>query len=145
MRLREVRSTYQPVAGAPAGPRPQIRSGKDAALLATALLEGIVERFGVMSVDTKHRVIGWDIVGVGTLDAAMVHPRDVFRCAIAQNAAAIVLCHNHPSGDPAPSGEDETITSRMRQGGTLLGITVLDHVIVGESGYYSFQEAGKLT
>jgi DNA repair protein RadC len=148
MRLREVRATYGPVAGVPPGPRPQIKSGRDAAaLLSALLLDGIGERFGVLSVDAKHRVIGWDVVSVGSLDYAVVHPRDVFRTALLQNAAAIIVCHNHPSGDPAPSPEDEAITLRLREGGALLGINVLDHVIVGgdAGGYWSFLEQGRLT
>jgi DNA repair protein RadC len=148
MRLREVRATYGPVAGVPPGPRPQIRSGRDAApLLSALLLDQVGERFGVLSVDTKHRIIGWDIVSVGSLDATMIHPRDVFRTAILQNAAAIIVCHNHPSGETTPSADDEAITVRLREGGTLLGINVLDHIIVGgdAGGYWSFQEQGRLT
>jgi DNA repair protein RadC len=144
MRLREVRSTYGPVAGAPKGPRPQIAQARDAALVIVAMLTGsVVERFGLLSLDTKHRVIGWDVVSVGSTDAAVVQPRDVFRTACLQNATSIIVAHNHPSGDPTPSPDDTVLTTRLRQAGALIGITVLDHIIVGDEGrYFSFNEQG---
>ena len=80
---------------------------------------------------------------MGTLTASLVHPREVFRDAIRSAAAAIVLVHNHPSGDPSPSAEDRSVTERLRSAGALLGIRVLDHVIVADSGYFSFREAGE--
>lgn len=143
MRLREVHATYRAVAGAPPGPRPKITVPAVAAQLVCSMLDGSpVERFGVLSLDAKHRVIGWDVVSTGTLDATIVHPREVFRTAILQNAAAVIVAHNHPSGDPNPSPDDCALTERLRQCGTLMGIDVLDHVIVGFDGsYYSMKEA----
>jgi DNA repair protein RadC len=83
-----------------------------------------------------------DEVSVGTLTASLVHPREVFREAIRNAAAALLLVHHHPSGDPSPSAEDRSVTDRLVAAGRLLGIRVVDHVIVADGGYFSFQEAG---
>jgi len=96
----------------------------------------------VVLLDGRHRVIAEVTVSRGTLTASLVHPREVFRGAIRAAAAEIVLVHNHPSGDPTPSREDETVTERLRRAGALLGVQVLDHVIVAEGGYFSFREGG---
>jgi DNA repair protein RadC len=80
----------------------------------------------------------------GTLTASLVHPREVFRPALRESAAAVVLVHNHPSGDPAPSHEDREITRRLARAGALLGVPVLDHVIVADRGYASLREQGEL-
>jgi DNA repair protein RadC len=103
------------------------------------------EQFVVVLLDGKnnvltHRVLGFNVVSTGTLTAALVHPREVFVAAILQNAAAIVLLHNHPSGDPEPSAEDRAITERLKQAGELLGIKILDHVIIGDGGFRSFAD-----
>ena len=103
-----------------------------------------VERFGIVSVSTKHRVLRTEIVSTGTLDASLVHPREVFRMAAMHRAAAIVLFHNHPSGDPTPSVEDVALTERMQQAGALMGIEILDHVILADTRYFSFKESGRL-
>jgi len=99
------------------------------------------ERFLALLLDGRHRVMREVLVSQGTLTASLVHPREVFREAIREAAAALVLVHNHPSGDPTPSGEDRTVTERLRSAGELLGIRVLDHVVVAEHGYHSFSEA----
>ena len=99
-----------------------------------------VEQFGVLLLDTKHRVLRARVLSIGTLDASVVHPREVFREATAANAAAIVLFHNHPSGDPDPSEEDVTLTRRMVAAGVLMGIDVIDHVILGDVRYHSMRE-----
>lgn len=103
------------------------------------------ESFHTLLLDGRHRLIAEEEVSVGTLTASLVHPREVFRAAIGARAAALVLVHNHPSGDPAPSAEDHAVTGRLADAGRLLGITVVDHVIVARGGHYSFREAGKLT
>jgi DNA repair protein RadC len=103
-----------------------------------------VEQFGVLLLDTKHRVLRARVLSVGTLDASVVHPREVFREATAANAAAIVLFHNHPSGDPDPSEEDVTLTRRMVAAGVLMGIDVIDHVILGDVRYHSMRESRTL-
>ncbi len=90
-----------------------------------------VEQFGVVLLDTKHRVMRTTVVTIGTLDASIVHPREVFREAAAAGAAAIVVFHNHPSGDPEPSKDDVELTHRLIAAGVLMGIDVLDHVFSG--------------
>jgi DNA repair protein RadC len=102
-----------------------------------------VEQFGVVLLDTKHRILRTAVLSVGTLDASIVHPREVFREAALAGAAAIVLFHNHPSGDPAPSEDDSKLTSRLIAAGVLMGISVIDHVILGDDRYFSFREEGK--
>jgi DNA repair protein RadC len=99
-----------------------------------------VEQFGVLLLDTKHRVIRASVLSVGTLDASIVHPREVFREAAAAGAAALVLFHNHPSGDPEPSDDDCRLTERLVAAGVLMGIDVLDHVILADAKYFSFRE-----
>jgi DNA repair protein RadC len=101
------------------------------------------EAFHVLLLDGRHRLISVEPVSVGTLTASLVHPREVFRDAIRSAAAAVVLVHNHPSGDPRPSPEDRSVTERLRAAGVLLGIRVLDHVIVADADYYSFRESGE--
>jgi DNA repair protein RadC len=101
------------------------------------------ESFHVLLLDGRHRLIVAEEISVGTLTASLVHPREVFRDAIRSSAAALVLVHNHPSGDPSPSAEDRAVTERLRSAGFLLGIRVVDHVIVTESSYFSFREAGE--
>ena len=102
------------------------------------------EHFLMLALDGKNRVLGFEIVSIGTLTASLVHPREVYKAAILANAAAIVVAHNHPSGDPTPSAEDRAITQRLKQAGELLGITLLDHVILGHEKYYSLADAGEL-
>lgn len=102
------------------------------------------ERFIVVLLDGRHRVIRHEMVSQGTLTASLVHPREVFRPALRDAAAAVVLVHNHPSGDPTPSAEDREITSRLARAGELLGIRVLDHVVVAECGFASLRELGAL-
>ena len=100
------------------------------------------ESFHALQLDGRHRLIAVDEVSVGTLTASLVHPREVFREAIRNAAAALLLVHHHPSGDPSPSAEDRSVTDRLIAAGRLLGIRVVDHVIVAEAGYFSFQETG---
>jgi DNA repair protein RadC len=102
-----------------------------------------VEQFGVLLLDTKHRVLRASVLSIGTLDASIVHPREVFREAAAAGAAAIVLFHNHPSGDPEPSDDDVRLTERLMAAGVLMGIDVIDHVVLADVKYYSFRENGR--
>ena len=101
-----------------------------------------VEQFGVVLLDTKRRVLRTTVVSVGTLDASIVHPREVFREATAAGAAALVLFHNHPSGDPEPSPEDIQLTRRLIAAGVLMGIDVVDHVILADARFCSLKEKG---
>ena len=102
------------------------------------------EHFILILLDSRHRVIRTAEISVGSLDMSIVHPRETFREAIAASAAAILLAHNHPSGDPAPSREDLELTRRLIEAGRLLGIPVLDHLIVGGNGTLSLRAAGFL-
>ena len=94
--------------------------------------------------DARHRVLRSEVVSQGTLTASLVHPREVFRPALRDSAAALVLVHNHPSGDPTPSAEDREVTTRLAKAGEILGIRVLDHVVVAERGFRSLREQGVL-
>ena len=99
-----------------------------------------IEQFGVVLLDTKHRVLRSTIVAIGTLNATVVEPRDIYREATIGGAAAVVVFHNHPSGDPTPSPDDVELTRRLKAAGLLLGIDMIDHVILGDAKYYSFKE-----
>src|SRR5262247_794647 len=125
----------------------QIRSSADAStLLHTYLADVDREHFVVLMLDQKNKVIGIHTVSIGSLTASVVHPRECFKPAILSNAAAIILAHNHPSGQPQPSQEDRVLTVRLVAAGKLLGISVLDHVIIGDgtSAYFSFADEGLL-
>ena len=98
------------------------------------------EQFLVACLDAKHAIIGVNVVSLGSLTLSIVHPREVFKPAILMNSAAIICAHNHPSGDPAPSSEDRVLTTRLRQAGDLLGITILDHIILGDERTFSFAD-----
>ncbi|MBY0489803.1 MAG: DNA repair protein RadC [Gemmatimonadaceae bacterium] len=115
-----------------------------AAVFAPRLQELPVEEFHVAVLDAQHRLERDVLVTRGLLNSSLVHPREVFREAIAERAAAVILVHNHPSGDPAPSAEDRAVTAQLVAAGRLLDIPVHDHVIVGRGRYMSFAEAGLL-
>lgn len=100
------------------------------------------EVFCVLLLDAKHRRLRDVQVSEGSLTASIVHPREVFAPAVRDSAAAVILVHNHPSGDPAPSAEDVSLTRRLREAGDIVGIRVLDHVIVGAEAHFSFVDAG---
>ena len=103
-----------------------------------------VEQFGLVMLDTKYRLLRTSVISVGTLDSSPAHPREIFREAASASAACIVLFHNHPSGDPLPSRDDIDLTRRMVAAGELMGIDVVDHVILADTRYFSFKEAGRL-
>ncbi len=102
------------------------------------------EQFLVCCLDAKNASIGVNIVSIGSLTLSIVHVREVFKSAILLNACAILAVHNHPSGDPTPSPEDRTLTTRLREAGDLLGIRLLDHLILGDDRVYSFADQGWL-
>lgn len=125
---------------------PRFGSSKDvAALLQTYLKDADREHVVLLLLNRKNRLIGLNTVSIGSLTASVAHPREVFKPAILSNAAALILCHNHPSGDPAPSQEDRVLTQRPKEAGKLLGIDILDHLILGDSRYFSFADEGLLS
>jgi DNA repair protein RadC len=127
--------------------QPQIHSSRDAAGLFRQYLGNVDrEHCMVAMVDQKHKVIGVNTVSMGSLTASVVHPREVMKPAILSNAAALICCHNHPSGAPQPSQEDRALTRRLVDAGKLLGIALLDHVILGDGTemYFSFADEGLL-
>lgn len=107
------------------------------------LMKETKEMFLTLHLDGKNRIICIDLVSIGSLNQSIVHPREVFKTALLSNAAAVLLIHQHPTGDPSPSSEDIAITRRLKEAGDLLGIKVLDHIIIGD-GYLSFVERGLL-
>lgn len=124
----------------------QIRSCHDGYRLGNMLGEldeQTKEHFGMMSLDIKNKVLGYHTIHVGSINASIVSPRDVFQQALLNNAASIIVLHNHPSGNPEPSPQDIDVTNRLARAGNLLGIELLDHIIVGHNGkYLSLREKG---
>ena len=108
----------------------------------TSVEEEAQEVFGVLILNTKFKIVAVHEISRGTLNASIVHPREVFKPAILHNAAAIICFHNHPSGDPEPSKEDIKITNRLIEAGKIMGIEILDHIIVGDDRYTSLKERG---
>jgi len=102
--------------------------------------DAVQEEFHIITLDTKHQPLATHKITVGTLDASLVHPREVFRPAIRDAAAAVLLVHNHPSGDPTPSREDHQVTDRLSEAGKLIGIQVLDHIIVARTRCVSIRD-----
>jgi len=100
------------------------------------------EEFLLLVLNTKNRIQREVVVSVGTLNSSIVHPRDVFNHALREAAAGVIFVHNHPSGDPTPSPEDHALTKRLAEAGSLLGIKVMDHIIIGSQKYYSFADEG---
>jgi DNA repair protein RadC len=103
------------------------------------------EYFVMITLDSKNRTIGYHTISIGSLSTSVVHPRECLKAALLDSAAAAIFLHNHPSGDPAPSMEDRECTKRLTSAAKILGIRVLDHIILGESEYFSFADAGILT
>ena len=98
------------------------------------------EHFLVLSLNTKNLVVNIETISIGSLDSSIVHPREIFKHAIQQSAASIVLAHNHPSGDPFPSVEDMEVTRRLQSVSSIVGINILDHVVIGAQTFFSFKE-----
>jgi DNA repair protein RadC len=123
--------------------RPAIRGAADVANLIMPRLRDLAwEEFLAILLNTKHKVIEVKTVSVGHLNGTLVHPRELFRESVRRSAAAIILAHNHPSGDPEPSSDDLALTHRLQSAGQLLGIPVLDHIIIGDNRYVSLRERG---
>jgi DNA repair protein RadC len=118
-----------------------IRGAKDVFEYASQrLISSKQENFMILHLNSKNRIIKDEIISLGTLNASIIHPREVFKSAIKESANSIILVHNHPSGDSEPSVEDKQITERLMEAGELLDIKVLDHVIIGKDNYHSFKE-----
>ncbi len=119
----------------------QIKSAKDVYDYCSPLISDLDrEVFMILYLDTKNRIVKDEIVSVGTLNSTVVHPREVFKNAIKDSINSIIIVHNHPSGDSTPSYEDDRLTEKFFQAGELIDIKVLDHVIVGKNGYYSYKD-----
>jgi len=126
-------------------PRQRIRGPEDVHSLLGPLLRDLPqEEFHALLLNTQHRVVRDVLVTRGILDASLVHAREVFRPAISESAAAIILVHNHPSGDPTPSPEDRAVTLHLAAAGASVGIRVLDHVIIGDGSFVSMAQEGVL-
>lgn len=146
MRVRELRLEYRP--------RPDLgrydnriplKTPREAATFLLPIFEKeTVEVFLAVFLTTKHTLIGFHEVSRGTLDSTPAHPREVFKAAILANSAAVIVAHNHPSGDPDPSPDDVALTEKLRLAGALIGIDLLDSMIVADGRYYSFKEGGRL-
>lgn len=125
--------------------RPTVNSPQDVAHIVMEEMRYLDrEHFRVVSLSTKNHVLGISPISIGSLNSSLVHPRECFKEAIRRNSNAIILLHNHPSGDPTPSKEDIEVTRRLADGGKILGIEVLDHVVIGDNRYVSLKERGIL-
>jgi DNA repair protein RadC len=123
------------------------KASEDAERIARSIygtLDADKEHFVLLAMNNKNRVNGFKVISTGSLTASLVHPREVWRAALHLCAAAVIFVHNHPSGDPAPSPEDQEITRRLKETGDVLGVRVLDHVVLGDGRYFSFSDRGLL-
>ena len=125
-------------------PREAISSSAHVIRLFDFLRRETREHFWAAHLDSKNKLLCLDPISTGSLNASIVHPREVFKSCLLSSAAALLLVHNHPSGDPTPSAEDREITTRLKEASELLGIRLLDHVIIGDGRHYSFADQGLL-
>jgi DNA repair protein RadC len=145
MLLASIELAKRLICSAPASNAITIRSPQDVAgLLMNEMRYLDREHFRVLILNTKNHLLKNCLVSVGSVNSSLVHPREVFKPAIKNSASAVILCHNHPSGDCTPSSEDIKITSKLHESGKLLGIEVLDHVILGDGVFVSLKEKGLL-
>ena len=141
--LKAVVELARRLAAEPAAARPRMDTAEAAAAVVRAsLVDESQEHVVALLLDQRHRLIRMARVAIGSLSASLVHPREVFKEAVAASAAAVILAHNHPSGDPEPSEADVTLTRRLAQAGAVMGIEVLDHLIVARGGTVSLRAAG---
>ena len=123
--------------------RQRINNAKDIAKLFLVGMSSLrKEHFKVIFIDSRKMMMKEETVFIGTLNSSVVHPREIFQSALDEGAAAVILVHNHPSGDPEPSDDDIRITKQLIKAGGILGIDVLDHIIIGNNKYFSFREMG---
>jgi DNA repair protein RadC len=145
-RLRAALELGVRLSARPLHPRTPLQHSRDvAAALRPRLRDATREHFFAVTLDVKNRPVAEILVAVGGLSACAVTPADVFRLVLREPAAAVIFVHNHPSGEPAPSADDVSVTERLRQAGALLGVQVLDHVILGHATHFSFLDAGLLS
>jgi DNA repair protein RadC len=130
----------------PAATRPTVSTAADVATLCATQLRGLDrEHFWALALNTKNQLLRMVEISVGSLNASIVHPRELYKEAVRLSAASVVVVHNHPSGDPTPSGADLQLTRRLSRAGEVLGIELVDHVIVGDGGaFVSIREMGAL-
>jgi DNA repair protein RadC len=138
--LADLSERYEVSGLSPRFDRPTVRNPADVAAYLSA--EMATEQLRVVLLDTRNHVIGNTLVYQGGLNATVIRLGDCFREAVAKGAAAVVLVHNHPSGDPTPSPEDVRLTGEAAQAGDLLGVELLDHIVIGQSGHVSLCELG---
>jgi len=132
--------------GAVKATRHAVASAEDAAALVASYLKGADrEHCMIILLDARQRVIGINTVSIGTVSASIIHPREVFKPAILANASAVILAHNHPSGEPDPSEHDVDLTRRLIEAGKLLGIELMDHLILCEGAHLSLRASGKVS
>ncbi|HVP38311.1 MAG TPA: DNA repair protein RadC [Candidatus Saccharimonadales bacterium] len=118
---------------------PTVSGPEDVVRLVRPIRRARKEHFVALFLNARHQVVKQETISIGTLNASLVHPREVFQPAVGESAAAVILAHNHPSGDPSPSEEDVQLTGRLVQAGRIMGIEVLDHVIVCANSYLSLK------
>lgn len=124
-------------------PKRKICSPKDVyTLMYPKMREQKKEKFITLYLDTKNQILKEEVVSIGSLNASIVHPREVFKLALLESSASVIMVHNHPSGDPSPSREDIMVTEKLVEGGKLLGIDILDHIIIGDGRYVSLKDEG---
>ena len=124
-------------------PKRKICSPKDVyAFMFPKMREQKKEKFVTLYLDTKNQILKEETVSIGSSNASIVHPREVFKGSLELSSASIIVIHNHPSGDPSPSREDIMVTEKLCDGGKLLGIDVLDHIIIGDGPYVSLKDEG---
>ena len=119
---------------------PVINTAKDAAAQLTDMRDLKKEHFVVLYLNAKNQLVHKETISMGTLNANLVHPREVFEPALKHSAAQIIVAHNHPSGDPKPSEDDLEVTKRLTEAGKMMGIELMDHVIVSKNSHFSFKE-----
>ncbi|WP_148705295.1 RadC family protein [Methanosarcina siciliae] len=124
-------------------PKRKICSPRDVySLMYPRMREQKKEKFITLYLDTKNQILKEEVVSIGSLNASIVHPREVFKSALLESSASVIMVHNHPSGDPSPSREDIMVTEKLVEGGKLLGIDILDHIIIGDGRYVSLKDEG---
>jgi DNA repair protein RadC len=137
LEVREIEYTYEQ--------RPKINSMEDVVRVVKPMIADPNKEFFIaLFLNTKNGVLKQEIISIGSLNANIVHPREIFKTACMISASSIIVAHNHPSGDPTPSREDIEITKKLSEDGKMMGIELLDHVIIGYDRNYGFKESGQL-